>query len=86
VVFGLSVWLITDFGPGHNPSIIDYAAFCGAAAIITAAVGIAATFIESLEGIVTLALDALAVLFLLAAGIVRLPPLSFPPRSQLTTL
>ncbi|TAQ90397.1 hypothetical protein B7494_g1226 [Chlorociboria aeruginascens] len=69
VLLGLSAALIKDFGPGHGPSLIDYGAFCGAAAIVFALTGVAAIFVEALQGIVQLALDGLATFFLLAGGI-----------------
>jgi hypothetical protein len=64
--------LISGYGPGHNPSIIDYGAFCGGAGLILAVVGLAAIFFDGLKGIVILALDGIATFFLLAGGIVSL--------------
>jgi hypothetical protein len=70
-VLALSAVLIAQYGPGGSaPSIIDYGAFCGGASLVIALVGVAACFIESLQGIITLALDGLATFFLLAGGIV----------------
>jgi hypothetical protein len=65
--------LINGYGPGHNPSIIDYGAFCGSAGLIIAVVGIAAIFFDALQGIIVLALDAFAAFFLLAGGLVSRP-------------
>jgi hypothetical protein len=62
--------LVKQYGPGHAPSIYPYGTFCGGAAFIIAVVGIAACFVEKLQGIVMLALDAFATFFLLAGGIV----------------
>jgi hypothetical protein len=70
VVLALSAVLINGYGPGHGPSLIDYGAFCGAAGIVFAAIGIIACFIEPLQGIIMLVLDALATFFLLAGGLV----------------
>jgi len=69
VVIALSAVLINGYGPGHNPSIIDYGAFCGGAGLIIAVVGIAAIFFDALQGIIVLALDAFAAFFLLAGGL-----------------
>lgn len=77
VVLALSVVLINGYGPGHGPSLFDYGAFCGGAGILFAAIGLLACFVESLQGIIILALDGLATVFLLAGGIVRYSPLSF---------
>lgn len=66
----LSAVLISGYGPGHGPSLIDYGAFCGGAGILFAAIGVVACFIESLQGIIMLALDGLATFFVLAGGIV----------------
>lgn len=84
VVLALSVVLINQYGPGHSPSILDYGAFCGGAALLVAAVGVLACFVESLQGFITLALDGLAALFLLAGGIVsyRLPSLFDLPTNR----
>jgi Membrane-associating domain len=73
VVIALSAVLINGYGPGHNPSIIDYGAFCGGAGLIIAVVGIAAIFFDALQGIIVLALDAFAAFFLLAGGLVSRP-------------
>jgi len=77
VVLALSIVLIKDFGPvpegltAHKvPSLIDYGAFCGGAALVIAVVGVVAAFIEGLQGIIMMALDGLAAFFLLAGGIV----------------
>ncbi|KAB8300281.1 hypothetical protein EYC80_000481 [Monilinia laxa] len=69
VVLALSVTLIKDYGPGTSWSLISYGAFCGGAAIVIAATGVVACFLEALQGIVMLALDGLASFFLLAGGI-----------------
>lgn len=71
-MFGLSLSLVTSFGPppGHVPALLGYGAFCGGATILVALIGLAATFVESLEGVIILALDGVATFFLLAGGIV----------------
>ncbi|TVY21246.1 hypothetical protein LARI1_G000301 [Lachnellula arida] len=76
IVLALSVVLIKNFGPvyegakeGKVPSLIDYGAFCGGASIVIAIVGVVAAFFEALQGVIILALDALASFFLLAGGL-----------------
>ncbi|KAA8572457.1 hypothetical protein MFRU_003g03220 [Monilinia fructicola] len=69
IVLALSVILIKDYGPGTSWSLISYGAFCGGAAIVIAAIGVVACFLEALQGIIMLALDGLASFFLLAGGI-----------------
>jgi hypothetical protein len=54
--------------------LFDYGAFCGGAGVLFAAIGVLACFMESLQGIIILALDGLATFFVLAGGIVRYPP------------
>jgi len=56
---------------GKVPSLIDYGAFCGGAAIVIAVVGVVAAFFEALQGIIIMALDAVAAFFLLAGGLVN---------------
>ena len=73
VVLGLSVALVVQYGPGRAPSLFAYGAFCGGCSLLFALVGVSAVFVEKLQGIVMLALDALATFFLLAGGIVSSP-------------
>jgi hypothetical protein len=77
IVLALSVVLIKDFGPVLEgakaqkvPSLIDYGAFCGGAALVIAVVGVVAAFFEKLQGLIMMVLDGLAAFFLLAGGIV----------------
>ncbi|PQE22296.1 non-classical export protein [Rutstroemia sp. NJR-2017a WRK4] len=69
VVLALSAILIKDFGPGHSWSLTSYGAFCGGASILIALGGVAACFVDSLQGIIMFALDGIAAFFLLAGGI-----------------
>ncbi|MCJ1364902.1 hypothetical protein MMC16_004019 [Acarospora aff. strigata] len=70
IVLGLSVTLIKGQVYGSAPSQTNFSAFAGGWGILIALVGIAATtFFGALEGIAMLALDALALLCYLAAGI-----------------
>ncbi|KAF4314290.1 hypothetical protein GTA08_BOTSDO00262 [Botryosphaeria dothidea] len=68
VVLGLSISLIKGqvFGTVHA---INYAAFTGGWGMLAALIGIAAIFIEPLQGLIMAAVDGLATLFLLAGGI-----------------
>jgi len=68
VVLALSVVLVNGYGPGHAPSLLDYGVFCGAGALVIAAIGVIACFLEALQGIVILAIDGLASFFLLAGA------------------
>jgi hypothetical protein len=62
---------------GQGPSIVvpkapattEYSAFTGALGLIVGLIGVAALFIESLTGVITWGLDALAAVCLLAGGI-----------------
>jgi len=74
VILALSVVLIHGHGPGHAPSLIDYGAFCGGAGLLFATIGAVACFVDSLQGMITLALDAIATFFVLAGGIVSHAP------------
>ncbi|PQE12030.1 MARVEL-like domain protein [Rutstroemia sp. NJR-2017a BVV2] len=69
VVLALSAILIKDFGPGHSWALTSYGAFCGGASLLIALVGVAACFVDSLQGIIMFALDGIASFFLLAGGI-----------------
>ncbi|CAG8974971.1 hypothetical protein HYALB_00012094 [Hymenoscyphus albidus] len=78
VVLGLSVSLITGFGPtslGGNKdkmpesTLIIYGAFCGALGLLVSLIGIAACFVEAIQGIIILALDGLSAFFFAAGGI-----------------
>ena len=68
----LSIVLIKGYGPGKAPALLDYGAFCGGAGILIALIGVVATFVEALPGIIMLALDGIATFFVLAGGIVSL--------------
>jgi hypothetical protein len=70
VTLALAAVLVAQYGPGHAPSLFAYGVFCGGASLLIAFIGVAACFFDKLQGIITLALDALASFFLLAGGIV----------------
>ena len=61
---------------------VEFSAFVGAWGILQALVGMASAFVEAIPWIAMAAIDGLAALFYLAAGIVR--PALFPTR-QLET-
>ncbi|KAF1811025.1 hypothetical protein P152DRAFT_459896 [Eremomyces bilateralis CBS 781.70] len=69
VVVGLSASLITQQYVGAVPAVISFTTFCGGFAIFASIVGVTSNYIESIEGIITWAIDGLAALLLLAAGI-----------------
>ncbi|KAB2571717.1 hypothetical protein BFW01_g8220 [Lasiodiplodia theobromae] len=68
VVLGLSITLIKSQVYG-SVAANNYAAFTGGFGLLVGLLGIAAVFIEPLAGLVMVAADALAALFLLAGGI-----------------
>ncbi|RDW89628.1 hypothetical protein BP6252_01660 [Coleophoma cylindrospora] len=82
VVLGLSVYLAHNYGYGHAVAQLRYGAFCGALGLLVSFVGIAAAFLDVLQGMVMSVVDALAALLLLAGGI---PP-DFPTRVVLPSV
>tara|TARA_R110002003_G_scaffold288_4_gene18346 strand:- start:3111 stop:3413 length:303 start_codon:yes stop_codon:yes gene_type:complete len=79
VILGLSVTLIRGHYWGDFPSGLGFSAFVGGFTFLTALVGLAATWVSVLEGIVGLVIDSITTLLNIAAGIVRYP--SYPPNS-----
>lgn len=73
IILGLSINLVKEQYQFTVPSISNFAIACGAVGAITFFVGIAAVFVQALQGLVMLALDGLSTLFLLAGGIVSSP-------------
>jgi hypothetical protein len=73
VILGLSVTLIRGHHWGNLPSSIGYAAFVGGVTILAALVGVAATWVSFLEGVVGLAVDGIVAILNIAGGIVSLP-------------
>ncbi|APA07804.1 hypothetical protein SS1G_00603 [Sclerotinia sclerotiorum 1980 UF-70] len=61
--------MIKGYGPGFSWSLIIYGSFCGGAAIIIAAIGVVACFMEALQGTIMLILDGIASFILLTGGI-----------------
>lgn len=68
VVLGLSISLIKG-QVFDSVAAINYAAFTGGWGMLAALIGIAAIFIEPLQGLIMAAVDGFATLFLLAGGI-----------------
>jgi len=69
VVLGLSITLAKGQNLGSVPATTGYAAFAGGFGILAGLIGIAALFVDMLNGIISWAVDALAALILLAGGI-----------------
>jgi hypothetical protein len=74
VILGLSVTLIRGHHWGDLPASLGYAVFLGGITIVAALIGIAATWVTFLEGIVGMALDGLVAVLNIVGGIVRLSP------------
>ncbi|OMP83301.1 hypothetical protein BK809_0004682 [Diplodia seriata] len=85
VVLGLSITLIRSQSYG-TVAANNYAAFTGGFGLLVGLVGAAAIFIEPLAGIVMVAADALAELFLLAGGIVSSFLLSLQNQAPASTI
>jgi hypothetical protein len=77
VILGLSVTLIRGHHWGNLPNTLGYAVFVGGVTILAALVGVAATWVSFLEGIVGVAIDGLVALLNIAGGIVQFPYLAF---------
>ena len=79
VVLGLSIHLIRGQGiDGTTPATTSYNAFVGGFGMLAALVGIVAAFVDSLNGLIMMGLDALTAVFFLAGGIVRIPYIIHP--------
>lgn len=70
VVLGLSVGLITDHKTGSLPITLGYAAFVGGISLLGAFIGIAANWVELLQGIIGAGIDAFLTILNIAGGIV----------------
>ncbi|KAK4988441.1 hypothetical protein LTR50_003955 [Elasticomyces elasticus] len=69
IVLGLSISLARHQLIGPVPATTSYSAFAGAFAMLAALIGVAAIFVEVIQGLIMPIIDALAALLLLAAGI-----------------
>ncbi|KAF6228736.1 hypothetical protein HO173_011755 [Letharia columbiana] len=69
LVLGLSGHLVASQAYGGAPSATNYNVFLGIWLLVVAAVGLAASFVSALGGVVMAALDALSVLFAFAGGV-----------------
>lgn len=70
IVIGLSVELVKEQVRTAVPSITNFAVACGVFGALAFFVGIAAVFVEKLQGLAMLVLDGIATLFFLAGSIV----------------
>jgi zinc transporter ZupT len=86
VILGLSVTLIRGHHWGSLPNSLGYAAFVGGVTILAALVGVAATWVSFLEGIVGVAIDGLVALLNIAGGIVCLHLLPLLKQTWTNTL
>jgi hypothetical protein len=71
VMLGLSVTLIRGHHWGDFPSSLGYAAFLGGISILGALIGLTATWVSFLDGIVGAGIDGIVAMLNLAGGIVR---------------
>lgn len=74
VILGLAATLAKQQVFGHPPTTTTYSIFTGAFAVIAAAVGTIAMFMEAIPSVVPMGFDAVGGLLLLAGGIVSLTP------------
>jgi len=70
VVLGLSVGLIMDHKTGGLPATLGYVAFVGGISLLGAFIGIAAHWVELLQGIIGAGIDAFLTVLNIAGGIV----------------
>ena len=70
VVLGLSVGLIRDHKTGSLPVTLGYAAFVGGISLLGAFIGIAANWVELLQGIIGAGIDAVLTILNIAGGVV----------------
>lgn len=80
VILGLSGHLVASQAYGGAPAVTNYQVFVGIYLLVISFVGLAASFVSMLGGVVMVALDALAILFTFAGGVVCFPALSLPKR------
>jgi len=71
VVIGLSAQLVKGQVFGDAPVTLRYSIFAGAFGVIAGAISLAAVFFDAIAAIIVLAIDALAIFFYIAGGIVR---------------
>ena len=70
LILGLSGHLVASQRYGGAPSATNYEVFAGILCLVVALVGLAASFVSAIGGIIMLALDAATCLFLFAGAIV----------------
>lgn len=77
VILGLSVDLIRGHKIGDLPATLSFAAFAAGLSIVGVIIGVAATWVEILQGIIGAAIDGVVAVVNLAAGVVSFPCLLF---------
>jgi len=70
VVIGLSAQLVKGQVYGDSPISLRYSIFAGAFGVITGAISLAAVFFDAIAAIIVMAIDALAIFFYIAGGII----------------
>ena len=73
IVLALSANLVATQHFGGAPSTTNFEVFVGILGLVAALVGLAASFVSSLGGLIAFVLDGLTALFLFAGGVVRVP-------------
>ncbi|KAF2669646.1 hypothetical protein BT63DRAFT_425327 [Microthyrium microscopicum] len=69
VILGLSINLAKGQAVGKVPATTGYGSFTGAFGIIAGTIGVAAIFVELLDGVISWVIDILAALITVASGI-----------------
>jgi hypothetical protein len=72
IILGLSVDLIKGHKWGDLPATLGFAAFAAGLSIVGVIIGVAATWVEILQGIIGAAIDGLVAIINLVAGVVSL--------------
>jgi hypothetical protein len=72
IVLGLSVDLIRGHKSDDLPGTLGFAAFVGGISIVAACIGIASTWVETLQGVIGTAIDGVVAVINLAAGVVSI--------------
>ncbi|CAF9939051.1 MAG: hypothetical protein HETSPECPRED_001464 [Heterodermia speciosa] len=69
LILGLSGHLVASQRYGGAPATTNYEVFVGILCLLVALIGVAASFISAIGGVILFALDALTCLFLFAGGV-----------------
>jgi hypothetical protein len=70
VVLGLSITLIRGHEWGSLPASLGFGAFVGGISLVAALIGLAATWVEFLGGLIGLVIDGVIALINIAGGVV----------------